>query len=161
MDVFWGDERCVPLHDENSNSLLARSALLDHIDPVGSATPMRGDLGPDNYAAALPAVFDFVHLGLGPDGHTASLFPGAPELAAPVATRVVATHDPTGVNKLDRLSITFGEISRARRVVVTVEGPTKWWALQQVFANGDVPASRLINVNLVWLVDEEAMKGNQ
>ena len=46
-------------------------------------------------------------------------------------------------------------------MVVTVEGPTKWWALQQVFANGDVPASRLINVNLVWLVDEEAMKGNQ
>ncbi len=157
VDLFWGDERCVQLHDENSNWLLAREVLLDAVGPVGSATPMRGELGADAYAALLPGVFDFVHLGLGPDGHTASMFPGSPELDTPASIRVVATHDPTGVNKFDRLSITFGEIARAGCVVVTVEGAVKQWAIQQVLAGADVPASRLNNAQLTWIVDFEAL----
>ncbi len=158
IEVYWGDERCVALHDPDSNALMARTCLLDVVGPVGSATPMRCDLGADSYAQLLPARFDLVHLGLGPDGHTASLFPGAKALDLPERDRVTLTSDPTGVNKHPRLTITFGEIQRARSVVVTVEGEAKKWAFAQVVAGADVPASRIRNPDLLWLVDQESQE---
>jgi 6-phosphogluconolactonase len=159
VDVYWGDERCVPLHDPDSNSLLARESLLERLPvPVASATPMRCGEGAAGYASLLPGFLDFVHLGLGPDGHTASLFPGSAVLDAPPEARVVLSSDPSGLNRHPRMSITFGEIARAGAVVVTVEGVNKAWALREATTDGDVPAARIVNDHLVWLVDADAAR---
>ena len=79
VDVYWGDERCVPLDDPDSNYRLAREALLDRVGAANATYPMRCDEGADAYQLRLGELgrFDLVHLGLGPDGHTASLFPGS------------------------------------------------------------------------------------
>ena len=78
VDVYWGDERCVPLDHADSNYRLAREALLDRVGAANANYPMRCDEGPDPYQLRLGELgrIDLVHLGLGPDGHTASLFPG-------------------------------------------------------------------------------------
>ena len=157
VEVYWGDERCVAQHDRDSNSLLARESLLEALPvTVASAIPMRCDQGADAYAALLPEAFDLVHLGLGPDGHTASLFPRSPALDTSDEIRVVITADPSGWNPHSRMSITFGEIARAKAVVVTVEGAAKAWALRESLSDGDVPGARIRNDNLVWLVDADA-----
>ena len=97
---------------------------------------------------------DLVHLGLGPDGHTASLFPGSEALRAADDRLVVENDDPTGINPHHRMTFTFAGIERARRVVVTVGGASKADALRRVI-DGDVtaPASSLRSDDLVWLVD--------
>ena len=162
VDVWWGDERCVPPSDPASNARLAREALLDHV-PVGSEHPMVcGTEGADDYDAALRAVppLDLIHLGLGPDGHTASLFPGSTALTAPPDRLVVANIDPTGRNALARLTLTYAGIARGRTVVVTVAGAGKADALSRV-RNGDpsAPASAVDAANVTWLVDHAAVDG--
>lgn len=155
--VLWGDERCVPLDDEESNHRLAREALLDRVGPLAAVHPMRCE-DPDGYGrlvADLGAI-DVVHLGLGPDGHTASLFPGSPALDAPADHLVVANHDPLGNNPHPRLTLTFAGIARARHVVVTVEGASKREALRRVRAGDDVPAARADRAGVVWLADAAA-----
>lgn len=84
VDVLIGDERCVPADDPDANQRLVRESLLDRVAPVGAFHPMSCDDvdGYDRLVAWIPAL-DLVHMGLGPDGHTASLFPGSPDLDAP------------------------------------------------------------------------------
>ena len=155
--VYWGDERCVPLDDPDSNHRLARDALLDVVGPVGEVHPMRCDdaEGYDRRVAELGGV-DLVHLGLGPDAHTASLFPGSPALDAPASRLVVPNEDPLGNNPLPRLTFTTTAIAAARRVVVTVEGASKRDALDRVRAGEDVPAARIDAPGVLWLVDRAA-----
>lgn len=156
--VCWGDERCVPLDDPDSNHRLAREALLDAVGPVAKLHPMRCD-DPEAYdrlIAGIDGGLDLVHLGLGPDGHTASLFPGSPALDAPADRFVVPNEDPLGENPHRRLTFTPTAIAAARSVVVTVEGEAKRDALARVRAGGDVPAARVDRPGIRWLADPAA-----
>jgi 6-phosphogluconolactonase len=94
-----------------------------------------------------------VHLGLGPDGHTASLFPGSPALEERERL-VVATSDD--VHPHSRLTFTFPAINQSPLAVFTVAGEEKREALARVKAGEDVPAARVASARVVWLVDEAA-----
>jgi 6-phosphogluconolactonase len=157
VDVYWGDERCVPLDSPDSNYRLGREALLERVGAVNANYPMRCSDGPDPYQLRLGELgrIDLVHLGLGPDGHTASLFPDSPALDADPGRLVVMNHDPRGNNPHERMTFTFAGISRARLVIVTVEGAEKADALRLV-ESGDCPAAMIEAEHLLWLVDRDA-----
>jgi 6-phosphogluconolactonase len=158
VDIYWGDERCVPHDHEDSNYRLAREALLDRVGAANATHLMRcaevdayqlriGDLGR----------FDLVHLGLGPDGHTASLFPGSPALDADPGRLVTLNDDPSGTNPHQRMTLTFAGIARARLVLFSVMGDDKADALGKVARSEDVPAARVRAERVIWLVDPPAM----
>lgn len=162
LDAWWGDERCVPLDDADSNFRLVQESLLSKVEPCASVHPMRSDIPHadevyDRLVRSAPPL-DLVHLGLGPDGHTASLFPQSTALDAPADRLVVANVDPLGTNPHERLTLTFAGIARARTTVVTVAGASKTEALHRIL-DGDLsaPAAHLTGEHLVWLVDAAAM----
>jgi len=157
VNVLMGDERCVPPDDPDANQRLVREALLERVPPVASFHPMDCDdvEGYDRLLAWIPAL-DLVHLGLGPDGHTASLFPGSPDLDAPRGRLVLTTRDPAERNPHTRMTVTFAALARARRVVFTVAGTQKHEAWAKVAAGEDVPAARVRATEVLWLVDREA-----
>jgi len=156
VDVYWGDERCVPPDDPASNERLGRQALLERVGAANAVYPMRCEDGPDPYQqrVAQAGRLDLVHLGLGPDGHTASLFPGSPALDADPGRLVVMNTDPTGNNPHERMTLTFSGIARARLVIFTVTGEEKRGAFAGVRA-GDpsLPACRVQADRVIWLVD--------
>jgi 6-phosphogluconolactonase len=164
VDIYLGDERCVPPDDPASNHRMVTETLLDAVGPVGSDHPMYRSGTPSAAAADYQAViaplpaFDVVHLGLGPDGHTASLFPGSAALdVVDPAVLVVTNKDPSGLNPHDRITLTYPAIGRARLVIVTVAGASKRRAFAGVVAgDDDLPASRVAADRVVWLVDEDA-----
>jgi 6-phosphogluconolactonase len=159
VDVYWGDERCVPLDDPESNYRLGREALLDRVGAANAHYPMRCDEGPDPYQLRVGELgkFDVVHLGLGPDGHTASLFPESAALSADPGRLVVMNEDPLEHNPHRRMTLTYSGIARARLVLVTVAGEGKRDALARVAA-GDpsAPASSIEAERIVWLADAAA-----
>lgn len=154
--VVWGDERCVPLDHEESNHRLAQEALLRSVGPVAEIHPMDCDVADDYDRLIARLDIDVIHLGLGPDAHTASLFPESPALDAPADRYVVPNEDPLGNNPLPRLTFTTTAIAAGRRVVVTVEGGSKREALDRVRAGDDVPAARIDAPGVVWLTDPAA-----
>jgi 6-phosphogluconolactonase len=158
VDVYWGDERCVPADDPESNQLLARQALLERVGTARSIHPMRCEEGADPYQLRVGEVgrFDVVHLGVGGDGHTASLFPGSAGLEADPGRLVVMNSDPSGANPHMRMTLTLSGIARARLVLVTVEGAVKRADLDAVRKGEDVPASRVRADRVVWLADPAA-----
>jgi 6-phosphogluconolactonase len=158
VDVYWGDERCVPPTDADSNERLGREALLERVGAANAIYPMRCDEGPDAYQLKVSEVgrFDVVHLGVGPDGHTASLFPQSPALDADPGRLVVMNEDPLGHNQHERMTLTFTGIARARLVVFTVTGAEKRGAMQRIADGEDLPAARVRADRVVWLVDPEA-----
>lgn len=158
VDVYWGDERCVPSDSEDSNERLGREALLERVGGVHAVHPMRCPDGADRYQLLVGDVgrFDVIHLGVGPDGHTASLFPGSPGLDADPGRLVVMNSDPTGRNPFDRMTLTFSGISRGRVVVFTVAGDSKKEAMQAIAGGADLPAARVRADQVVWLVDPAA-----
>jgi 6-phosphogluconolactonase len=169
VHVFFGDERTVPPDDEDSNYRMAREALLDHV-PVGSVHRMHGELPPDEAAAAyeqelrgffgpegLPG-FDLILLGLGGDGHTASLFPETSALEA--HDRLVVANP---VLELDttRITLTVPVINAARAVYFLVAGEGKAEAVAEIL-EGD-PDPREYPAALVqpqggptWMLDRSA-----
>ena len=163
LELFWGDERCVPLDDVDSNYRLAAGSLGTGFTRVRSVHPMDCSLGADEYdrliAGSRP--IDLVHLGLGADGHTASLFPGSSALGV-AESLVVLNDDPTGHNAHRRMTFTYGAIERASCVVVTVEGASKREALGRVL-EGDMsaPAASIKSRRLIWLVDQAALGSRQ
>lgn len=158
VDFYWGDERCVAPDDPASNERLCRQALLERVGAARSVHPMRCDEGADPYQMRVGQLgrFDVVHLGLGADGHTASLFPGSPALTADPGRLVVMNDDPTGANPYRRMTLTFSGIARARLVMFTVEGEAKRPALRQVRDDADIPAAQVRADRIVWLVDRSA-----
>jgi 6-phosphogluconolactonase len=159
VDVYWGDERCVPLDAPDSNYRLGREALLDRVGAANAHYPMRCDEGPDPYQLRIGELgkFDLVHLGLGPDGHTASLFPESAALDADPGRLVVMNDDPLAHNPHPRMTLTYAGIARAHLVVVTVIGAEKRDALARVTA-GDptAPASHVHADKVIWLADRAA-----
>ena len=157
-EVYWGDERCVPTDDPASNYRLARESLLSKVAGVHALFPMRCEEGDDAYNLLWSSLgsIDLVHLGLGADGHTASLFPGSPALAADPGRLVVGNHDPTGTNPHPRMTLTFAGIARARTVVVTVSGAAKRDAFDRIRRGDDLPAAHIRAGRVIWVVDPAA-----
>ena len=159
VDVYWGDERCVPPDDDDSNERLGREALLEKVGAANSVHPMRCDQGADAYHLLVAELgrFDVVHLGLGKDGHTASLFPSSAALDADPGRLVVMNDDPLGNNPHRRMTLTYAGLARARLALVTVSGAEKRAAFARV-RDGDpaCPASALRAERVVWLVDRDA-----
>ena len=158
VDVYWGDERCVPPDHEASNERLGREALLSRVGGANAVYPMRCDEGADSYQLRISeaGLLDVVHLGLGPDGHTASLFPESTALRADPGRLVTMNSDPLGNNDYERMTLTFSGIERAKLAVVTVAGESKQAAMQAVYDGADVPAARISAGRVVWLVDPAA-----
>ncbi len=158
VNVYWGDERCVPPDDPHSNQLLGRQALLEKVGAANSVYPMNCQEGPDAYQLRLGEVgkLDVIHLGMGPDGHTASLFPGSPALNADPGQLVAFNEDPSGRNPFRRMTLTFSGIARSRLVIFTVAGESKRAALQAVMDGADLPAARVTSDRVIWLVDRAA-----
>jgi 6-phosphogluconolactonase len=136
---------------------LAREALLDRVGAANATYLMRcaevdayqlrvGDLGR----------FDVIHLGLGPDGHTASLFPGSPALDADPGRLVTLNVDPSGRNPYERMTLTQAGIARGRLALVTVAGEAKAEALAAVARGDDLPAAHIGAEQVLWLVDPAA-----
>lgn len=168
--IFWSDERCVPATHPDSNYGAAKTALLDHVAiPPGNVHRMRGELVPAQAAEeyqqqlqthfATPAfpVFDLILLGLGTDGHTASLFPGSAALRTgevPVTENYVASLESW------RLTFTLPLINAARKVVFLVSGAGKASIVQEIMQPGGRPLpAKAVNPHsggLTWLLDAEA-----
>lgn len=158
VDVYWGDERCVPHDHPDSNYLLAREALLDRVGAANATHLMRCAEGPDPYQLRLGDLgrLDLVHLGLGTDGHIASLFPNSAALDADPGRLVAMNRDTTDTHPYERMTLTLAGIARARHVIVTVMGEHKAEALAAVATSNSLPAARLHAENVVWLVDPAA-----
>jgi 6-phosphogluconolactonase len=158
VDVYWGDERCVPHDHEDSNYRLAREALLDRVGAANATHLMRCAEGPDPYQLRIGDLgrIDLVHLGMGADGHTASLFPGSEALEADPGRLVAMNEDPSGANPYRRMTLTLAGIARARQVLVTVSGGEKARALAAVAASTELPASQIDAERVRWIVDEAA-----
>lgn len=160
IDCFFGDERCVAPEDAAANQQLAREALGASFRRLGAFHPMACE-DPGGYAELLRSqpTLDVAHLGLGPDGHTASLFPGSSGLEAPGDAWVVRSSDPTGRNPYERVSLTLVALARFSLVVFTVAGASKREALARVLGGEDVPAARVRAGRVLWLCDREALPG--
>jgi 6-phosphogluconolactonase len=174
VEIFWGDERFVPPDDAESCFRMARETLLDAVPipaanifpfPTVGGTP---EAAAQAYAETLAATFgaetprfDLILLGMGPDGHTASLFPGHPEVLQPSGALVVAVHGspkppPT------RLTCTYRVLNAAANVIFLVNGTDKAATLRAVLHGPEdiarLPAQgvRPEAGSLAWLVDAAA-----
>src|SRR6202011_4175858 len=133
--VYWSDERQVALDDPASNYAMAKAALLDHVPiPPDHVFPLVGDPTPALRRVPADASgrprFDLIHLGLGEDGHTASLFPGDAALGEAQALVAVVHNAPKPPP--ERLTLTLPVINAARAVLFVVQGASKREALARV-----------------------------
>jgi len=175
VHLYWGDERCVPPDDPESNHGAAERLFIRHVPiPAANVHRVRGEEGAERAADAyeeelralaarerptseLP-VFDLVLLGLGADGHTASLFPHSPELEE-VERLAVATVAPDGS---PRVTVTYPVIGAARRVWFLVSGAAKAGMVAEVLEGLRVPkavpaqAVAPVKGTLTWMLDEAA-----
>jgi 6-phosphogluconolactonase len=166
VHVFWGDERCVPPDHADSNYRMAREALLDRVHiPAENVHRIAGELEPTQAAASyereLKVILgadgrlDMVLLGMGSDGHTASLFP---------STAALEERDwwviENYVEKLGtwRITLTLPTINRARQVTFLVAGPSKAAPLARIRAGECLPAGLVqpAEGRLIWLADRKA-----
>ncbi|TFG78219.1 MAG: 6-phosphogluconolactonase [Thermodesulfobacteriales bacterium] len=171
---FWGDERCVPPDNDESNFKMTNIALLSHIDiPASNIHRVLGEYPPTNETLRYEKVieenvaaggngfpsFDWIFLGMGDDGHTASLFPGASNLKEMKKICVVAEHPETGQK---RVSLTFPVINNAKRVSFLVAGEAKAPVFKEILEKGanplPYPASMVNPENgvLEWYLDKAA-----
>jgi 6-phosphogluconolactonase len=161
--LWFGDERCVPPDDERSNYRLVKQTLLDPLNDLPAPTVMRmhGELGPekgaDAYERQLQEVgepeFDLLMLGLGPDGHCASLFPDQPSLAE--RSRLVVGVEEAGLDPfVSRVSLTLSGLAMAKQTVFLVTGESKADAVAAAFGPGAAPDPHVPTTMLVPLANE-------
>jgi len=158
LHIYFGDERCLPAGDAGRNDWMARVAWLDHVAiPEDQIHSIPAELGPDEGAALYSRILagipglDLVLLGVGEDGHTASLFPGNPaladeRLAVPV---FLAPKSPP-----ERVSMSLAALNSAGRRMVMAAGAGKRDALRRISDGESLPAARLRDC--LWYVDAEA-----
>ncbi len=185
VHVFWGDERCLPPGDSQSNYHQARQTLLAHTSiTTENVHRIQGELpasqGAGEYQTHLtgffakhPALgwqkvagkrfpsFDLILLGMGDDGHTASLFPGSPALEEITRWVVGVQHDQPPPPLVDRVTFTLPLINSAAYIIFLVSGESKALRLRQVFADeleSHLPAGlvRPASGELEWMVDSAA-----
>ena len=191
---FWGDERCVPKEHPDSNFRMVAEALLQYVSvPPNHVVRMRGEEPPPQAAqeyekfmrsffrdSGLWPHFDLVFLGMGPDGHTASLIPGTPAVSDHVSDHLEERRQPDAASgdmpqprwvvhnvirslQTVRLTLTYPVINQAKRIWFLVTGSKK----AEVFAevqkgpNPRVPASLVqpVNGELKWYIDKEVVYG--
>jgi 6-phosphogluconolactonase len=173
VHVFWGDERCVPPDDAGSSYGQAREVLLRHVPiPEENIHRVQGEWGPDaaskDYSLILKQFasppfewprFDLVYLGMGEDGHTASLFPGSPIDVSETTLPVTAHYQDRPANRVTLTPVVFNS---ARMVAFMATGEKKAQTLAEVLSgryNPELyPAQRIDpkDGTLIWLVDEAA-----
>jgi 6-phosphogluconolactonase len=171
---FWGDERCVDPEDAESNFKMAKELLFDHIDiPLSNIHRVHGEEAPaqeaDRYGQKLTEllpskngwpVFDMVILGMGDDGHTASIFPHQMDLLGSEKVAEVAAHPSSGQK---RVTLTGKVINHAEQVVFLVTGENKRTILTEIIRNSgsaeSYPASYIKpeGGNLHWFTDIDVM----
>jgi 6-phosphogluconolactonase len=174
--LFWSDERCVPADHEQSNFRLAREELISRISiPAGNIHRVKGELAPEEAAKkyehdlrthfgpeGIPA-FDLILLGLGSDGHAASLFPGAETLSETERLAVPAFSASAGNW---RVTLTLPVLNSSPLVVFLVTGKTKAEIVTEILAKGKrdpYPAGAISpqHGRIVWLLDSDAASGMQ
>jgi 6-phosphogluconolactonase len=173
VHVFWGDERCVPPEDQGSSYGQARDRLLRHVPiPQANIHRVKGELDPvaasDDYSRVLKEFasppldwprFDLVYLGMGEDGHTASLFPGSPVDVSEPTMPVTAQYQDRPANRVTLTPVVFNS---ARVIVFMATGEKKAQTFAEVLGGrynpGLYPAQRIRPdpCTLIWLVDEAA-----
>ncbi len=171
--IFWGDERCVPPDDAGSSYGQARDALLSHVSiPDSNIHRIKGELEPihasEDYARVLKDFaedgigvprFDLIYLGMGEDGHTASLFPGSLVNISEPALPVTAHYQDRPANRVTLTPLVFNS---ARMVIFMATGEKKAIPLAEVLSdryNPELYPAQRINPKdgeLIWLVDEDA-----
>ena len=167
VDFWWGDERFVPRDSSDRNAGAARAAFLD---PVGVDPSRVHEVGSsDDFATVAEAAdaygreirihgtgaFEVVMLGVGPDGHVASLFPGHTTLDVEDEIAVPVPDSPKP--PLERVSLTFAALNRTRATWLVVSGAEKADAVAKALAGGDVPAARVGGTEeTVWFLDRAA-----
>ena len=176
IHLFWGDERFVPQDHPDSNYRMAKTTLLDRLElPPANIHPMVTGLDVTPTAAAaryeqalreffglratdspLFPVFDCVLLGMGTDGHAASLFPGSPQLAE--RQRWTVATAPAGTPSIPRITLTLPVLNHARRVIFLISGPRKRQILDEIVgatatAMLHYPAARIDTpTQILWYV---------
>lgn len=159
--LYWADERCVPKDSPQSNYGQAKKYLLDIVKiPDSQVHPMPGDRedprqGADEYNAIFPLSVDLLILGMGPEGHTASIFPHSPVITE-TRRHVVFAEVPADPNK--RITITPRVMANAGEVLMQVSGSEKADALHEVFSEtGNVQETPAVLVRKgLWFVDKAA-----
>lgn len=188
--LFWGDERAVPPNHKDSNFRMVEESLLEQVPvPVENIFRMRGEIHPDdasiqyedaiqqffshkthahftsNHSRDIPA-FDLVLLGIGPDGHTASLFPDSSALLEHERLVVAVEHNQPPPPLVARLTMTLPLINHAKEIVFLASGAGKAHVLPQILGdkpNPNLPAARVqpVKGKLLWLLDADAAAGLQ
>jgi 6-phosphogluconolactonase len=169
VQVFWGDERCVPPDHAESNYRMAHEALLRHVPiPAENVYRMRGEDEPQEAAAAYHALlkglaapeeilaFDLILLGIGEDGHTGSLFPGTDAITE--NKKWVAENFVPKLNTW-RITLTYPVINDAREALFIVSGSSKASVVKRILEEGERLPAQLVqpkNGELVWFLDQPA-----
>lgn len=176
IHLFWGDERCVPPNHPDSNYGMVKRALLEQVgipsqnihrmageDEASQARSAYETLLRNFFISAAGKTFDLVLLGMGDDGHTASLFPGTPALEETKHWVAVVEHTQPPLPLVNRLTLTLPAINAASQVIILVAGESKADRLRQVFTQPAVDQPRLpvqrvqpTNGQVLWLLDASA-----
>ena len=164
VDVWFTDERCVPPDHEHSNYRMTEQALLSKVDGA-TVHRMRGELGPEDGAAAYenelaefgPEALDVILLGLGPDAHICSLFPGDDALGER-ERRAVDVETPGMAPLVPRITLTLPVVNSSRQIVFLVTGENKAEAVERTFRGPPDPRApgSLVEGPVVALLDPAA-----
>jgi 6-phosphogluconolactonase len=164
VDFWFTDERCVPPDHEHSNFGMADRALLSRVEGA-TVHRMRGELGPEDGAAAYeneldqfgPDALDLILLGVGPDAHICSLFPGA-DAVGERERRVVGVETPGMAPLVSRITLTLPVVNASAQIVFLVAGEDKAEAARRVFAGAPDPTApgSLVEGDVVALLDPAA-----